>query len=376
MKFINNIKQLVTSILLFFIFFLISPSLILAQSNSKNTLEAEVIEIKASGQQTVMEELVPFQQLELKVLTKERSGEVIEIENVGDPSSVGSLKYEEYQVGDELVIGQYQDMEGEIVYAIAGRLKRDGLIALAIIFVVVVVLVGRKWGILSLLGLCLSFVIIINVIFPLLINGMNPVFSAVIGSLIIIPVTFYISHGFNLKTHSGVIATLLALIVTGLMATLFVHKTHLTGLASEEAGFLQVETQGSYDMRALLLAGIIIGALGVLDDITVGQASVVKQIKQAQPKISLIQLFKKAMKVGQDHISSMVNTLVLVYTGSSLPLLLLLKDSDTNVASLLEYELIAEEIVRMLVGSIGLIISAPLATIVAAYLFTRNSDDL
>ncbi|MFH1959616.1 MAG: YibE/F family protein, partial [Patescibacteria group bacterium] len=173
----------------------------------------------------------------------------------------------------------------------------------------------------------------------------------------------------------GVVATFISLVITGLLAVYFVDVTHLTGFASEEAGFLQVERQGSIDIRGLLLAGIIISTLGILDDVTIGQASVVKQLKKANPKISFLELFKNGMKVGQDHISSMVNTLVLVYSGSALPLLLLFFDSQKTFVDILEFELIAEEIVRMLVGSIGLVLAAPLATIMAAYIFSKGKND-
>jgi uncharacterized membrane protein len=247
-------------------------------------------------------------------------------------------------------------------------------LTLTFIFIAVVLAVGKLWGALSLAGLFISFLVIFKLILPLIIKGVNPVLVAILGSLIIIPSTFYISHGFNKKTHVGVISTFISLIITGLLAVYFVDATHLTGFASEEAGFLQVERQGMIDIRGLLLAGIIIGTLGILDDVTIGQASTVRQLKKANPKMGWLDLFKKGMKVGRDHVSSMVNTLVLVYSGSSLPLLLLFFDSQKTFIDVLEFELIAEEIVRMLVGSIGLVLAAPMATILAAYLFSKDKS--
>jgi uncharacterized membrane protein len=209
----------------------------------------------------------------------------------------------------------------------------------------------------------------------MIINGYNPVLSTLIGAAIIIPATFYVSHGINKKTHVGVIATLISLTFTGILALIFIKQTYLTGFASEEAGFLEIERHGTIDIKGLLLAGIIIGTLGILDDVTIGQASVVEQIKRTNPAIGFLKLFEKGLKVGQDHISSMVNTLVLVYAGSSLPLLLLFFGSQKGFIDILEFELVAEEVVKMLVGSIGLIFAAPLATALAAYIFTKTKLD-
>jgi uncharacterized membrane protein len=240
--------------------------------------------------------------------------------------------------------------------------------------VILVLAVGRIWGALSLFGLALSFLVIFSLILPMIIAGQNPILAAILGSAIIIPVTFYVSHGFNKKTHVGIAATLLALAFTGVLAVYFASSTHLTGYASEEAGFLQIEKQGAMNIKALLLAGIIIGTLGILDDITIGQSSVVQQLHASNPSMGVRKLYSAGMGVGHDHISSMVNTLILVYAGSALPLLLLFFDSTRTFTDILEYELIAEEIVRMLVGSIGLVMAAPLATGMAAVVFGREKQ--
>lgn len=339
--------------------------------NSPQTVEGEVLAIKESGTKYVFEELVDYQILEVELTKGEGEGELVAVENTAAIGSSVNLSYQAYQPGDLLRLSVIPTVDGSEQYIIAGKIKRQGLLLLAGIFLVAVLMVGRVWGALSLVGMGASFLVIFQVIIPGIINGMHPVQAAILGSLLIIPTTFYISHGFNVKTHVGVISTLLALVFTGLLATYFVQATHLTGYASEEAGFLQVERQGSIDIRGLLLAGIIIGTLGILDDVTIGQASVVQQIKRAKPDIKLWPLFKQGMNVGQDHISSMVNTLVLVYSGSALPLLLLFYGHEQSFWQVFEFELIAEEVVRMLVGSIGLVLVAPVATWLAAFLFTK-----
>ncbi len=154
------------------------------------------------------------------------------------------------------------------------------------------------------------------------------------------------------------------------MASFFVDAAKLTGYASEEASFLQVSRQGSFNVRGLLLAGIIIGALGILDDITISQAAVVSSLKQASSKIKADELFAKAMDVGKDHISSMINTLILVYAGASLPLMLLFVDNPHPFSEIINYEIIADEVVRTLVGSIGLVLAVPITTLIAVIVFS------
>lgn len=352
---------------------LISPQLVYAQETQNENYEGKVTAIVEEGQKTYFEELVEYQILEIKITSGSKKNQTIQVETSPNQASLLTQEQATYKVGDHVKIHAQQDVDGNQQYSIDGIVKRTGLIALTILFIVIVILVGRVWGALSIVGLVVSFLVIFKVIIPLIIKGINPVLAAILGSIVIIPTTFYISHGFNKKTHVGVATTFIGLLITGILAVYFTDMTHLTGFASEEAGFLQVERQGSIDIKGLLLAGIIIGTLGILDDVTIGQASTIEQLKLANPKMDWMELFKKGMNVGQDHISSMVNTLVLVYSGSALPLLLLFFDSQKTFIDILEFELIAEEIVRMLVGSIGLVLAAPLATVMAAMLFQNNN---
>lgn len=366
----KKIFQILLSLLVIF-FVWVSP--IFAQNNSSEEIfEAEVMEIVNFGQETFKEKMMDFQELKIKVTKGTGEGEEMILKNTAVEGGMSQILYQKYSVGDKLRVYSIIRIDGENIYSIMGKTKRPGLVTLTVIFLIVVLVVGRIWGALSILGMGVSFLVIFKMIIPMIINGINPVVSALLGSLIIIPTTFYISHGFNKKTHVGVVSTIIALLFTGLMAVYFVDAVNLTGYASEEAGFLHVERQGSIDITGLLIAGIIIGTLGILDDVTIGQASVVQQIKLANKKMSMWKLFKQGMKVGQDHVSSMVNTLVLVYAGSSLPLLLLFFDANKTVSDILEFELIAEEVVRMLVGSIGLVLVAPLATLMAAWAFSRK----
>jgi uncharacterized membrane protein len=260
------------------------------------------------------------------------------------------------------------------VFDITDFIRRDSLLLLFIIFVVVTIVVGKWRGVSSVISLTLTFLIIFYFILPQISQGTNPVLIAIIGSAIIIPVTFYVSHGFNKKTTIAVISTLFAMIFIGVMSTLFIGLSKLTGLSSEEAGMLLSLKKGDFNMQGILLAGIMIGALGVLDDITVSQASIVEQLKEALPKASISELYKRASKIGQDHITSMVNTLILVYAGASMPLLLMFVNNPHPFSEIINYEFIAEEIVRTLVGSVGLILAVPLTTLIACLSFQKYNE--
>lgn len=366
----NQFKKIL-NILFIFLFLSVSPVLAQTESTDRH-LEGTVTEIQESGKKTVFDRLVDYQILKIAI-ANDTDDTFVLVENTDTGLDSLQFQFNHYQVGDKLRLVEQKSSEGPSSYHIEGKIKRNGIFSLIVLFVLVVVAVGQLWGTLSLVGLIASFIVIFKLIIPQIIAGTHPVVAAIMGSIIIVPTTFYISHGWNKKTHIGVITTCIGLILTGLLAHYFIGATHLTGYASEEAGFLQVERHGSIDIKGLLLAGIIIGTLGVLDDVTIGQASTVQQLKAANPNLSKLELFTKGMHVGKDHIASLVNTLVLVYAGSALPLLLLFFGSDNHVTDIIEFELIAEEIVRMMVGSIGIVISAPLSTAIAASIFSRKN---
>jgi uncharacterized membrane protein len=239
------------------------------------------------------------------------------------------------------------------------------------IFIILTVFVAGLRGMMSLIGMLFSFGVILKFILPQISAGHDPVAVAIGASFLIIPVTFYLSHGISGKTTVAVVGTILSLIVTGILASVFIAASKLTGFSSEEAGFLAALRPDMVSIQGLLLAGIIIGTLGILDDITISQSSIVEEIKRTDPNLNWRQVYSKAMRVGKDHISSLVNTLVLVYTGAALPLLLLFVNNPRPFSEIINYEMIAEEIVRTLVASIGLILAVPLTTFVACF-FARK----
>ena len=333
----------------------------------EETLEGVVAEILEEKEIGDGDEKHLYQELKVLITKGYLEEQTISVKS-GEFASTNLPRYEK---GDRLVISYTKDLEGNNIFYIADYIRRSALLWLFVIFAILAVVVGRIWGITSILGMGFSFLVIFKFILPQIINGANPVFITIIGSIFMIPVTFYLSHGFNNKTHIAIVGTIIALIITGMLAAIFVEASNLTGFASEEAGFLQFEKQGLINMKGLLLAGIIIGTLGILDDVTVSQAAVVFQLKEANRKLAFGKLYSQAMKVGHDHISSMVNTLVLVYTGAALPLLLLFINNPRPFSEVINYEIIADEIVRTLVGSIGLILAVPITTFLATYHFRK-----
>lgn len=341
----------------------------------EQALEATVVEILEEKEIQLNEsaEVVQFyQRLKLLVTKGSIKGEEVVVEN-GNRSIVSVQRY---NVGNKVIVMYSQTAEGDNIFQITDYIRRDILLLLFFIFVVCTVAVAKWQGVSSLLGTAFSFLVIFKFILPRILVGADPISTAIIGSVFIIPVSFYLSHGINKKTNIAIAGTVVSLIITGGLAGIFVNAAKLTGYASEEAGFLQVAMQGAVNVNGLLLAGIIIGSLGVLDDITVSQAAVVSQLKEANPRLRHRILYRKAMNVGKDHISSMVNTLVLVYTGAALPLLLLFINNPHPFAEIVNYEIIADEIVRTLVGSIGLILAVPVTTLLASWLVNKGKVEL
>lgn len=351
-------KRILQSLFFVSLLLFLFPKIVCAQSSApQETIEGKVIE------STLKKDTL--QKLEVIITKGSNTGETIIIEQ----SVIESAKKESYKKGDKLLIIKTENADGNPLYYIADKIRRTPQYILFAIFIILALLTGRRQGALSLLGMTTSFLVIFTYILPQIIAGQNPVFTAIIGSSIIIPITFILSHGMNAKTYIAIIATIISLIVTGLLSYLFVGLTNLTGTASEEATFLLTEIGKDLNLQGILLAGIIIASLGVLDDVTIAQASLVQEIKRANEKLMFLELLKRGMNVGRDHIASVINTLVLVYTGASLPLFLLFSYSGKSFSEVINYEIIASEIVKMLVGSIGLILAVPITTIIAAYFF-------
>lgn len=303
-----------------------------------------------------------YQKIELIIEDGDFQGKTIQIENGNFPVAQ-SIKYLK---GDKVILSYKKSVDNVDVFFITDYQRTNGLLYLFIIFVVASIVIGSKKGVFSLISLAISFLIIFLIVLPQIQVGRDPVLIAILAALLITPITFYLSHGFSKKTTIAILGTFISLIITGVLANIFVVNTYLTGSASEDAMFLQTVGETVYNLKGLLMAGIIIGTLGVLDDITVSQAAIVYQLYDIKKEIKFKELFFRAIQIGKDHIASVINTLVLVYTGASLPLLLLFMNNSNTFTQVLNLESIATEVVRTLVGSIGLILAVPITTYLAA----------
>ena len=287
----------------------------------------------------------------------------------------------EISVGDEIRLSSAEPapeggnaQSAPPAYNLADFERRTPMLWLALAFAVLVIAFGRLRGALSLLGLAASLVVVVVFVVPAILDGGSPLPVALVGLFAIMLLTISLAHGVGPKSVAAMLGTTVNLALVAFLALLFVDLTRLTGLAGDEGALVQL---GATDISftGLLLAGMVIAALGVLDDVTVSQASTVMALRSANPDLRFGELYTRAIDVGRDHVSATVNTLVLAYVGASLPVLLIFASGSLSFLSAVNVELIAQEIVGTLVGSIGLVAAVPVTTAVAAALVVRVPAD-
>ncbi len=276
--------------------------------------------------------------------------------------------------GDEVYILVDKTPTNQLDAYYVDYVRSKQLLILLAAFVVSLLIMGRWKGLGSLVALCFSMVVIINFVIPHILSGEDPVRVSLIGSVILLTATLYLTYGWNLKTHASVLSIMFSLLLTGALSLLFVSLTRLTGYGDENATYLMQMSSIQIDPRGLLLGGMIIGALGVLDDLVTSQSAAVVEIHDANPALGFRTTFQKAMRIGQDHVAATVNTLVLAYTGASLPLLLIFTLGNGSYSYFINSEFLAEEIVRTLVGSLGLIAAVPISTLIATALIVYQDQ--
>ncbi|RCG17063.1 YibE/F family protein [Streptomyces reniochalinae] len=276
-----------------------------------------------------------------------------------------------YEVGQKVVVGYSEKAPRALQYSVVDTNRDVPMVLLAGVFALVVVLVGRLRGVLALVGLVISFAVLTLFILPAILQGSNPLVVAVIGGSAIMLATLYLCHGLSARTSVAVLGTLVSLLLIGVLGSLFIDWAQLTGNTDDQTGLVHGLYPG-IEVKGLLLAGVLIGSLGVLDDVTVTQTSAVWELREADPGASWHKIYRSAMRIGRDHIASVVNTLVLAYAGAALPLLLLFSIARSDVTMVATSEVVAEEIVRTLVGSIGLVASVPVTTLLAALVVSAD----
>ena len=321
-------------------------------------LNGTVVTVNAIPCPGLESEALDCREADVRLTEGPDEGETVTFE-VGDINAVRTVRE-----GEKIVVARTETEPGAFSYDFADVQRGGPMVVLGLIFAGVVIALGRLRGLAALAGIGISLAILIKFVLPAILAGSNPLAVAVVGSSGVMFVALYLSHGINVRTTSAVLGTLASLAITAVLGLLFVNLTNLTGFASEEATFIRVAS-ATINLQGILLGGIIIGSLGVLDDVTVTQSSAVWELHQANPEMGAGELYRSAIRIGRDHIASTVNTLVLAYAGAALPLLILFTIAESRLGDILTGEIVAEEVIRTLVGSIGLVASVPITTALA-----------
>lgn len=352
--------------------FLTPPELpdVAASALGSETLRARVAEIIEEGDIVLGDVTQRYQIARVELLEGAYRGIVMEMD-YGRRQVLSSAVY--LEPGDSILVAIGSRPDGLLTVYFVDFVRAAPLLWLTAIFALAILLISRWKGFRSLLSMAFSLMVIIGFIIPRILSGDEPLRVSIVGSIILLGVTLYLTYGWNLKTHAAVVGMTLVLLITGTLAALFVAFTKLTGSGDENALFLLQMLDTPINLRGLLLGGMIIGALGVLDDLVTTQASAVFELHRANPSLGFRGLFNSAMRIGQDHVAATVNTLVLAYAGASLPMLLMFTLGRGDYGYLVNFEFVAEEIVRTLVGSLGLVSAVPLTTAVAI-LFALRVD--
>ncbi len=335
---------------------LIFPIIAWAKTGVVNTAADAVVVKKTSNQTTV------------RIESGDLKNQVFTLDN----NFVNTAYKLQYGQGDRVIVSISKVPGEKTTMYISDVDRQPTLIVLALLFLVMTIIVARWQGVSSIVGMIFSFYVIVAMIIPNILAGSDPLLSVFLGAVLIIPVTYYLAHGFNKKTHIAIISTFATLALTGALAYFFTVSAKLTGFASEEATYLQTMFGGQIDIKSLLLAGIVVGALAVLNDITISQTSVVESLHDSNDRLGFWELYNHAMKVGHDHVASLVNTLILVYIGASFPLVILFYKSPVPLGLIANQEIIATEIIRTLVTSIGIISAVPIATYLACLFASKK----
>lgn len=388
-------------------FFILFPIFLFSIFWGSNFVNAQENGVDNFNEEMILEEAIP-QEIDLQNKGKEEifKARVVEvIENRSTPRDDGSISIQqklkliglednwkdkeivfdgtgydvssasEYKVGEKVLVHYSVEPDGAESFYVIGFSRTNSIYWLVLLFALTVIIIGRLKGVRALIVLLLTFLVILKFIIPKILSGADPLFITILGSLFILIFGVYITEGLKKTSTISIFSILISLVITGLLSIWFSSITKLTGFASEEATYLVGLGDGNINIKGLLLAGIIIGALGVLDDVIISQVALVKELKISNPELSKNQIYKQAMRVGVSHLSSMVNTLFLAYAGASLPLLILFsvkQEPFLTFNQVIDNEMMATEIVRALTGSIGLVLAVPIATILAVNFISKE----
>ncbi len=328
-------------------------------------VKAEVLEVVEETEREVTgtDTTTVVQLLRVELLEGEKQGEVVRFEN--DLITLAP--------GDKIFVNRLVAIDGTEYYTFRDVERRGPLLVLFALFAALVLWLSRWQGLRALLSLGLSFGAIIFLLVPALLKGYSPALTSLVVAGLVLSATLFFTHGIKPRVVIAFVGTFGAVVATCFISWIFVTWMRFTGLADDTAVYLNLASGGTIDLAGLLLGGIIVGLLGVLDDVSITQSSVVQELKAANPQFSFSDLYERALRVGRDHVGSLVNTLALAYAGASLPLILLYSYSAAPWSIIANQEVITAEIVRILVGSIGLILAVPFTTALAAWYFSTRT---
>ncbi len=309
----------------------------------------------------------------LKILSGEFKGQVITIEHALADSYAYDIPV---KAGDKvlLMIDEYEEA-GEVSYEVhITEYVRDSYVyGIVIVFVALLLLIGRKTGLKTLISLGLTVVFIVKILLPGMLKGYNPIMLTILVAFLTTMITIFLIAGFNNKSLSAIVGVLGGILAAGLITFYVGSKVKLTGLSGEEVGMLMYIPQGiDFDFRGLLFSGIMLGSMGAVMDVGISVASSMEEVKRANPDIKAKDLLLSGMNVGRDIMGTMSNTLILAYAGSTIPLLLVFMAYETSLVKIINLDIIASEIIRAVAGTIGLILTIPITAITSSLLHERK----
>lgn len=357
----KNIFLLLPLLTLFFM----SPISVFAQQSEESFrgVVEEIFEVPCSE---VLEEGYVCFEYTVSILDLEK-----EVRTIPILSENGESRF---LVGDSVYISYLTDGYDYESWSITGFVREGSILFIVIIFSIVAIVIGQRQGLGSLISLAISVLLLYLWAIPSILNGSDVILIGTITVCISLVSIVYISHGFNIKSTIAILSTLVGVLIVAILAKIFINLVHIDGSGSEEAFLLSSQTGGSADLAGIFFVSILIGAVGVLDDVVMSQVSAIQELLIANPNLTVKKLFSQAMNIGRDHISSMVNTLFIAYAGSSFALVILLTYNSGGVGSILRTDAIAEEIVRTFSASIGILLVVPITTFIASYIIISNQS--
>ncbi|MBI5456999.1 YibE/F family protein [Candidatus Kaiserbacteria bacterium] len=331
----------------------------ISKSRVVEVLRQETREIPGTDTDTL------YQEIKVLVLTGSEEGNEVTIEN----------DYLVLQEGDTFYMRRVVDSaSGLTTYSVVEPYRLPALGILVALFIAIVVIFGGKQGVRALISLGSSLLFIAFFLLPGVLRGYDPTLVSVVTASAIVLIGSYLTHGFNKMTHIAVAGMITTVLATGVLAYVAIDITNLSGITDDAATYLNLNTRGGIDFAGLLLGAILIGLLGVLYDAAIGQSVAVEELTAAAPDLSRREIYRRGLRIGREHIGALVNTLAIAYVGAALPLLLWFYSAgNTDIFMILNRELFASEIVRIVVGSIGVVLVVPITTLLATRYFVKRT---